>query len=320
MPEKGWRVYIADAFAKTLYGGNQAGVVILEEGQDFPPGLRMRKIAGELKHSETAFVKRLSGDAFQIRYFTPAKEVDLCGHATIGAFSVLQKEGMIQPGVFRLETRASKLSIEVKPEGIWMDMASPQEMGVLSWEEAAEIYDAFGLNPEEAAPKAEQKEAKAALSQGNPEKTEVVPELQTKIVSTGLADILLPVADKDLLQKARLQAGRVSALSEKYQVVGVHMFSLSEDPGITAECRNFAPLYEIPEESATGTSNGALTFYLFRAGLLASGQENVFLQGEAMGKPSYIRSRLEFSPENQPLVRIGGSAVISMKGVLLYEE
>lgn len=297
MPEKGWRVYIADAFAETLYGGNQAGVVVLEKGQDFPSELRMRKIAGELKHSETAFVKRLSGDAFQIRYFTPAEEVDLCGHATIGAFSVLQKEGMIAPGVFRLETRASRLSIEVRPEGVWMDMARPKEIGALSWEAAAEIYDAFGLKPEEAR-----------------------SDLQPKIVSTGLTDILLPVADKNLLQRAQLQSERVTALSKKHQVVGVHMFCLSETKELTAECRNFAPLYEIPEESATGTSNGALTWYLYRHGILAPGQENVFLQGEAMGKPSYIRSRLEFLSGNQPLVRIGGSAVISLKGELLYEK
>lgn len=319
MPENGWRVYIADAFAEALYGGNQAGVVVLREGQDFPSQLQMRKIAGELKHSETAFVKRLSGDAFQIRYFTPAEEVDLCGHATIGAFTVLQKEGFISPGVFRLQTRASDLSIEVRPEGVWMDMARPKELAVLSKEDAAEVYEAFGLNPMDGVLRAGgRKPDQEETNTGSAQADEVL--LRPKIVSTGLADILLPVAGKEQLQEARQQESRVAGLSKKHQVIGVHMFCISDVQGITAECRNFAPLYEIPEEPATGTSNGALTFYLYRYGILTPGQEHVFLQGEAMGQSSYIQSRLELSPEGQPLVRIGGSAVISLKGELLYEK
>lgn len=83
MQQNKWRVYIADAFAKENYAGNQAGIVMLEDTQDFPEDITMCKIAGELKHSETAFVKRTAGNVFHIRYFTPVKEEELCGHATI---------------------------------------------------------------------------------------------------------------------------------------------------------------------------------------------------------------------------------------------
>lgn len=292
-----WEIYVADAFAKELYGGNQAGVVLLKDGGDFPTEALMRKVAGEMKHSETAFVKKTGRDAFHIRYFTPAEEVDLCGHATIGAFGVMKREGLIGQGRFCLKTRAQELFIDVEEEEVWMDMARPKELYSFSKEEAKELYQAYGLQ--------------IPLTEDT---------LQPKIVSTGLSDILLPVASSRELANAVQQGEKVCEISEKYQVVGVHMFCISERPGITAECRNFAPLYAILEEAATGTSNGALTWYLHGYGKIAYGQESVFLQGEAMGRASLIRSRLAVSEDGKtPLVRIGGKAQISLKGELFYE-
>ena len=75
-------------------------------------------------------------------------------------------------------------------------------------------------------------------------------------------------------------------------------------------CRNFAPLYGIDEESATGTSNGALTYYLYRRGLVFLGKTNLFVQGEAMGKPSKVYSRLTQGENGAVSIRVGGSAVV----------
>lgn len=297
MKQKNWRVYIADAFAKELYGGNQAGVVILEDSQDFPEDIIMCKIAGELKHSETAFVKRTAGNAFHIRYFTPAEEVELCGHATIAAFSVLKKEGFIEAGVYELLTKAQELVVQVGEDGIWMDMASPKEIYTFSRGEAAELYEAYGL---------EWQTPEGILGE----------VFLPKIVSTGLCDIILPVRDRETLNRAVQNEQKVTELSEIYQVVGVHMFCLSEKEGVRAECRNFAPLYAIPEESATGTANGALTYYLYHYGIVEAESENIFFQGEAMGKPSYIKSILSLEGDEEK-VKIGGTAVISLKGELI---
>lgn len=76
---------------------------------------------------------------------------------------------------------------------------------------------------------------------------------------------------------------------------------------MTAYVRNFAPLYDIDEEAATGTSNGALTYYLYRRGLVKPEGVNVFVQGEAMGRPSEIRSRLLPNGEK---IRVGGFAAM----------
>jgi len=92
------RFFIVDAFTDTLFGGNPAGVVLLEAGADFPLEKQMLLTAAELRYSETAFVKALGDGKFHTRYFTPTDEVDLCGHATIGAFTVLLSEGIVHAG------------------------------------------------------------------------------------------------------------------------------------------------------------------------------------------------------------------------------
>lgn len=79
------------------------------------------------------------------------------------------------------------------------------------------------------------------------------------------------------------------------------MAELSNEPGggrprllsdperqVTAWCRNFAPLYGIDEEAATGTANGALTEYLYWQGILKDEDQSLYLQGESMGRPSKI--------------------------------
>lgn len=284
--------YVADAFTTARFSGNQAGVVLLGDGP-FPEEGLMRALAGELKHSETAFARRTGENAFHIRYFTPAEEVDLCGHATIAAFTVLRETGAIPPGQYALHTRSGDLEAEVRADSVWMDMAQPQAGRLFSEAEQAELYAAYGL-----------------------ELTDRAEGLEPQTVSTGLWDILLPVRDRAVLDRARQDEAAVSALSRRYGVVGVHMFALDPEADVTARCRNFAPLYAIPEEAATGTSNGALTFYLYRRGLLRPGGENRFLQGEQMGKPSEILSRL--TDEGDAVrIRVGGRASLTLRGELL---
>ena len=89
-----------------------------------------------------------------------------------------------------------------------------------------------------------------------------------------------------------------------------HMFCLGEE---IVYCSNFAPLYDIPEECATGTSNGALTYYLYERSLVEPERENLFLQGEHMERPSRILSRLTVQ-DGVVRVRIGGQAVMSLAG------
>ena len=287
-------LYVADAFTTVRFSGNQAGVALLGAGE-FPAESLMRALAGELKHSETAFVKQTGPKAFHIRYFTPAEEVDLCGHATIAAFTVLRDTGAIAPGDCALHTRSGNLEIGVGADAVWMDMAAPQDGRSFSEAEQEELYAAYGLTL-------------ADRPEG----------LEPQAVSTGLMDILLPVKDLETLERAEQNEAQVTRLSERYNVVGVHMFC-PHTPDAAAHCRNFAPLYAIPEEAATGTSNGALTWYLYRRGLIQAGADNRFVQGEKMGKPSEILSRITEDGSGIK-VRVGGRALLTLKCELITGE
>ena len=287
------KLYIVDAFTTRRFSGNQAGVALLTSEEPELTDAFCQALAAELKHSETAFVRPTGPDSFRLRYFTPEGEVDLCGHATIAAFTTLREAEGLAPGTYRASTLAGELNIQVSGQAVWMDMAPPVEGRGFSTGETAELYAAYGLST-------------ADCPEG------YVP----MVVSTGLQDILLPVSSMEALEKARQDERAVTELSKRYGVVGVHMFwpCLSEEA--TAHCRNFAPLYAIPEEAATGTSNGALTYYLYRQGKIAAGAENRFLQGEKMGKPSEILSRLTEGPDGVR-VRVGGRAVLALQAQLL---
>lgn len=276
--------YIVDAFTTVPFGGNAAGVVLLEGG--YPPDGDMQALARELGFSETVFVRTQDETGIQLRYFTPTDEVELCGHATIAAFHTLVCRGAVQTGRSCTgRTLAGNITIDADPEGtVWMDMAPPRELGGLSREDREALYEMFGLGPEAAG------------------------ERCPAIVSSGLPDILMPLRSRELLAALRPDMGAIAALSQKLAVTGVHAFVPGEG-AVCAHVRNFAPLYGIDEEAATGTANGALTYYLYRRGLVRPGAENLFVQGEAMGRPSEIRSRLLQTADGVS-VRIGGRAVI----------
>jgi PhzF family phenazine biosynthesis protein len=279
------KYYIVDAFTREAFGGNPAGVVLLEG--DFPADSLMRQVAAELRYSETAFVQQNGSTEFTVRYFTPAGEVDLCGHATIATFGVLRQEGLIHDGAVCMNhTLAGDLEVTVGPQ-VMMQMAAPQAID--------KPLDAMRLHA-----------VMTGLSKPQ------WPDLPVEVISTGLPDIIMPVANVDALNGLNPDMVALTELSRELDVVGVHAFAIADD-GYTAHVRNFAPLYDIPEESATGTANGALTHYLQRRGLITAPAECRFLQGEAMGRPSVITTILG----KDGSIQVGGQSRIIAVGDLL---
>lgn len=290
------KFYIVDAFTEILFGGNPAGVVLLEDGFDFPEDEIMRKTAAELRYSETAFIRRTGEKEFNIRYFTPAAEVDLCGHATVGSFCALTDAGLVKSGESYInDTLAGRLAIEVGEGSVLMEMGKPEAISVIGTEDKIEeLYRVMGISAEN----------QGIVTVGEKAGLVLMPEL----ISTGLPDIMMPVKDEKALADISPDFPALSALSDRYKVTGVHAFTVNAEDG-AVHCRNFAPLYDIDEEAATGTSNGALTYFLYKNGLLKEGTENVFLQGEAMDRPSRISSRLTVK-DGEPIIRVGGSGKI----------
>ncbi len=105
---------------------------------------------------------------------------------------------------------------------------------------------------------------------------------------------------------------KLTELSHELNVIGVHAFAISDD-GYTAHVRNFAPLYGVPEESATGTANAALNYYLYRRNIVKHDQECRFMQGEVMKRPSVVATVMT----REGTVYVGGHSAIVAAGELL---
>lgn len=280
-------VYKLNAFTQSIEGGNPAGVVL---GADELSETQMQELAGIIGFSETAFVSASHKADYKVRFFTPSAEVDLCGHATIAVFSLLLQKGMLPGLEFTQETKAGVLKLRVDDNSIYMQQAMPQYFEIIDKEE---ILGCFGID-----------------------KCDLEDRLPIQVVSTGLKDIFLPLKSVKSLQTLKPDMDKIEAASKKFDAVGFHVFAITDDIDITAVCRNFAPLYGIPEESATGTSNGALACYLYKYGVLAEGKEEaIFQQGIYMSKPSEIRAKLVISDDKLEEIWVGGEAVFIEKSM-----
>lgn len=279
--------YVIDAFTETKFGGNPAGVVIHENlDEEF-----MQKFAAEVRFSESAFIKKINAQTFEIKFFTPTSQVELCGHATIASFKALLESQTVENNhTYMMETLAGTLSVEVNQSFIMMEQAKPK-LGK-TFDDYEYLAELFNIDK----------------SQIGSADYNLVPQA----VSTGLWDIMLPIKTNEALNALKPDFKALAEFTKVNKVGGVHAFTLDTNEGV-AISRNFCPLYGIDEEAATGTSNGALTYYLFHHNVLNEfNEEYTFLQGYSMDRPSYILTKLV--NKNNPLVMVGGNATILTKG------
>jgi PhzF family phenazine biosynthesis protein len=275
------RVYRLSSFTDKIDGGNPAGVVLnadnLKEGE-------MKYIAKEVGYSETAFVLKSDKADFKVRFFTPVKEVELCGHATIATFSLLTKKEFIKFGKYKQETKAGLLGIQINEKGeVMMDQNIPY----------------FG----------EYLDKKIIAEALNISENDFYEEYPVQIVSTGLKDIIVPIKSFNKMNFLLPNFDTIAKICLENESAGFHIFSLERDY-FHASCRNFAPHLGIKEESATGTASGALASYFVENGIYSPNEEMVFEQGYKMKKPSKIKAIVKSNNGIYEKVKVGGEAVI----------
>ena len=118
----GQRVVQVDAFTGEAFRGNPAAVCVLHKPAEAE---WMQLVAREMNLSETAFLYPID-NGFHLRWFTPATEVDLCGHATLASANVLWEDGHLSPGeTARFQTLSGWLRAEQRGE--WIDLDFPAE-------------------------------------------------------------------------------------------------------------------------------------------------------------------------------------------------
>lgn len=268
------QLYRLRAFPKTASGGNKAAVYLFADNLH---EREMRLIAESINYSETAFVLESKIADFNVKFFTPATEVDLCGHATIATFNLLRDLNIIQPGMYTQETIAGILNVEVLDNQVFMEQSRPIFDSKVDWDIIYSCFENFDHHP----------------------------TLEAQIVSTGMKEIFVPVKNRQTLNKIVPNRQRIIEVSQKLGIIGIHAFCL--DDKIDAFGRNFAPAVGIDEESATGTSNGALACYLYK---YHKKKKSYHLeQGHEMKQPSKIITRLYTKDNYIKSVWVGGNAI-----------
>ena len=259
------------AFTKDNQGGNKAGVYLFA---DDLTEKQMQSIAKDLGYSETAFVMKSKVADYKVRFFTPTKEVNLCGHATISAFHVLRTLDIIGDSIYTQETKAGILKINVILGKVYMQQLTPSYFEEVDKAVIAKSFDDIlfheALNP--------------------------------YVVSTGLKEIFIPVKHREVLDQLVTNYKQMIKISNTYDVIGMHVFSIDDE--IDAYGRNFAPIVGIHEESATGTSNGALACYLHK--FYKKKHYYTLRQGYSMGEPSEIKVYIDFKSSRITDVWVGG--------------
>lgn len=274
-------IYIVDAFAERSFAGNPAGVVPAADGL---ASHVMQRIAAEMRCSETAFVMTSDAADLQVRFFSPTREVDLCGHATIATFHVLAATTDL-PQRLMMETHAGILPVELRGRAVYMQQASPRFRSVDI--DAAAIANALDID-------------EAAIA-----------DLPLEAASTGLWSLNVPLVSRAVMERLHPDIDAIEDICTACDVGALFTFTfdtVSEENLVHGRC--FAPCYGIDEDPVTGTANGALGTYLRRHDLLEA-MRYTAEQGYELGRPGIVHVDVSGSE-----VWVGGSAVITVSGHL----
>ena len=283
-------ISIVDAFTEEPLAGNAAGVVPDASGLS---EAAMGAIAREVNASETAFLLPSEDADRRIRYFTPEREVDLCGHATIASHRRLAERGEIDPGTHTLETNVGTLAVELDEVGLAWLHGEPATV------EAVDV--GYGRLAE-------------ALGADASTLTDVGADLPPAVASCGLPFLVAPVNFLQSLGSLRPDFPAIEALAEEVGAAGVYAFTFDTlEAETTLHGRAFAPGAGIDEDPVTGTASAAVGAYLreYRAFDGELPEEMVLEQGHFLDRPGRVHVRARSDP-----VAVGGNAATAIEGTI----
>ena len=221
----GVRVVQVDSFTSQPFSGNPAAVVL-----DAPGDERwMQNVALEMNLAETAFLVRRKDGDFDLRWFTPAVEVDLCGHATLASAHVLWEEGVLEPKAqARFHTRSGILTADRRDGAIVLDFPATPERET---EPPEGLIRALGVS--------------------------------ARYVGKNAFDYLVEVESEAAVRAASPDFGALGAIKAR----GIIVTARASSPGFDFVSRFFAPAAGINEDPVTGSAHCTLgPFWAARLG------------------------------------------------------
>jgi trans-2,3-dihydro-3-hydroxyanthranilate isomerase len=294
MPEtKGLAYEIVDVFAEQRFAGNPLAVI---RGAARLETATMQAIARELNLSETTFVlgDAARDGAFDVRIFTPGKELPYAGHPTLGTAWVIRQtllEGRADELVLRLGV--GPVRVRFAPDGlVWL--TTPRAT--------------FGPAPA-------RETVAAAL--GLPLEA-LHSTLPLEVATTGHQQLLVPLRDLEALRACRIDSGAYGRLYAASALDSLYPFALgARDPRNQLSVRLFAPGAGVPEDPATGSAAGWLGAYLARHRVLGAGDFDVRIeQGHEISRPSLLHVRARFAGDALE-ISVGGRVIPAARGELL---
>jgi trans-2,3-dihydro-3-hydroxyanthranilate isomerase len=292
-----------DVFTERRFEGNQLAV--------FPePGNlakeEMQRIAKEMNFSESTFIYPAErGGDVRMRIFTPAEELPIAGHPTIGSTFALAIEGTIARGrdrfVFELGVGPTPVALEWNDAGLafaWMTQPLPTFGGVITDRES--FASAVGLPA-----------------------GDLLPGVPVQSVSCGVPFLYVPVATRSAVDNVAIDRRALAACGRAAGLPDLPVFFFSPERAgggnETVYSRMLAPAFGIAEDPATGAASGPLGAYLLHYRLVtpADARSMLSLQGVAMGRPSRIHISIDSDEDRITRVRVGGVSVLVGRGEIL---
>jgi PhzF family phenazine biosynthesis protein len=293
------QIHQVDAFTRTPFTGNPAGVVLNADGLD---DAQMLAIARELNNADTAFIFSADGADHDLRarFFTPRTEAGFVGHATVAAHYVLsRRRGATER--LRQKSKAGIVEIEIRGAGderrIAIRQKSPPIGRVLNDRERLAVLDALALATDD-----------------------LDDRCPLRIVGAGSSRLMVGVRGAEQLKQLKPDPGRLNTLSAQLGAAGYFVFTLApQSGGCLTESRMFCPALGIAEDPVSGNAHGLLGAYLASLGLLVhTGERTSFcgIQGHYMQRPGRVTVELETRDGAVDGVWIIGQAVSIFETVI----
>lgn len=254
----------------------------------------MQDLAARYGH-ESVFVSPSSDDDdadYRFRFWVPGHEMDMCGHATVGALWLLAERGLLTSDSARVATNSGVVEARISRDdssSISVRISQPAgRLTALDGPDVDDLLDVLGID-------------RAALAD-RPVVNAVTSRVKT----------LVPLTSVDVLDALSPDLDRVEELCARLGSTGLYPYAVSDLEAQTFDARQFPRSSGYPEDPATGIAAAALSFELLEQGLLRDPERPIRVrQGRAMGRPSSIEIVLRTSGETVTGCWLGGEARLS---------
>jgi len=251
------QAFMVNVFSNGPGGGNPAPIVVDARELD---GEAMRRIAAIHGHESAFVLPGRDGCDYHFRFFVPNHEMEMCGHATLGAIWLLARLGQLHLNDISIATLSGP--VQARADGGQTRVSQPK-----GWrrnvEDFGNVLDVLGLRPSH------------------------LLDYPLQNAATSRVKTLVPLRSAEILDGLRPDYARIATVCDQIGSTGLYPFTVVDAEAAIFSARQFPRSSGYPEDAATGIAATALAWSAWELGL-TSKDRVVVRQGEAMGRPSQI--------------------------------